>query len=34
MINVTNHFHGLVVYDESDIDAIAARMRGSLEGVR
>ena len=34
VINVTNHFHGLVVHDESDIDAIAARMRASLEGVR
>ena len=34
VVNVTNHFHGLVVHDESDIDAISNRMRGSLEGVR
>ena len=33
VINVVNHFHGLVVRADSDIDSIASRMRGSLEGV-
>ena len=32
-ITVVNHFHGLVVRDESDIGAIANRTRSSLEGV-
>ena len=34
VVNITNHFHGLVVRDESDIDSIANRVRGSLEGIR
>ena len=33
-VTVVNHFHGLVVRDESDIDYIANRVRGSLDGVR
>ena len=33
-VTVVNHFHGLVVRDEADIDSIANRVRGSLEGVR
>ena len=33
-ITVVNHFHGLTVRDESDIEAIANRTRGSLEGIR
>ena len=33
-VTVVNHFHGLTVRDESDIDSIANRVRGSLEGVR
>ena len=34
VVNITNHFHGLVVRDEGDIDSIANRVRGSLDGVR
>ena len=33
-VTVVNHFHGLVVRDESDIDYIANRVRGSLDGIR
>ena len=34
IINVTNHFHGVTIRDESDIDSLANRIRGSMEGVR
>ena len=34
VINVTNHFHGLIVRDDTDIDLIAGRTRGALDGVR
>ena len=33
-ITVVNHFHGLVIRDESDIDSIANRVRSSMDGVR
>ena len=33
-ITVVNHFHGLVIRDESDIDSLSNQMRGSLDGVR
>ena len=33
-MTVVNHFHGLVVRDDSDIDDIANRVRGSLDGIR
>ena len=33
-VTVVNYFHGLTVRDEGDIDSIANRVRGSLEGVR
>ena len=33
-VTVVNHFHGLIVREEGDIDSIANRVRGSLEGVR
>ena len=34
IINVTNHFHDVTIREESDIDSLANRIRGSLEGVR
>ena len=34
VVNVTQHFHELTIRDESDIDALADRIRTSLEGVR
>ncbi len=34
IINVTNHFHDMTIREESDIDSLANRIRGSLEGVR
>ena len=34
VINGTNHFHGVTIRDESDIDSLANRIRGSMEGVR
>ena len=33
-ITVVNHFHGLVIRDESDIDSLSNQMRGSLDGIR
>ena len=33
VINVTNHFHGVTIRDESDIDSLANRIRGSMTGL-
>ena len=33
-VTVVNHFHGLVIHDESDIEDIANRVRSSMDGVR
>ena len=33
-ITVVNHFHGLVIRDESDIDSLSNQMRGSPDGIR